>query len=151
MELYVVRHAIAEDGPEDDARALTEKGTRRFSKMVELLERLEVRFDRLVHSPKRRAVETAELLSRLVDGELEVSALLTEAPNTRLLSLLRGGRVAVVGHEPHLSALVSWLLTGDRAGASIELKKGAVAWLEGEATPGGMRLGALLPPRVGRA
>lgn len=151
MELYVVRHAIAEDGALDDARALTEKGKKRFGKMVELLNRLDVRFDRLLHSPKRRAVETAELLSGLVDGELEVSERLTEAPSKALLGVLRGRRVAVVGHEPHLSALTAWLLTGAPAGAAIELKKGAIAWLEGEPVPGGMRLCALLPPRVGRA
>ncbi len=151
MELYVVRHAIAEDGELDDARALTEKGKKRFEKMVELLGRLDVRFDRLVHSPKRRAVETAELLAGLVDGDLEVSELLTEAPSKALLGLLHGARVAIVGHEPHLSALVAWLLTGASAGAVIELKKGAIARLEGDPVPGGMRLCALLPPRLGRA
>ncbi|WP_338065454.1 hypothetical protein [Thermus caldifontis] len=68
------------------------------------------------------------------------------------------GRVALVGHEPHLSALLSWLLLGDFAGASaqealgecFQMKKGGVAWLEGEPVPGGMRLKGLFPPKVFR-
>jgi phosphohistidine phosphatase len=149
MELFVVRHAIAEDGADDDARPLSKKGVRRFRKMVGVLSRLGVTFDRIVHSPKRRAVETAELLVPLLEGELEVSALLTEAPTDDVLGLIIGASIAVVGHEPHLSALVSWLV-GAPSSEVIELKKGAVAHLTGRADPGGMKLVALLPPRVAR-
>lgn len=68
------------------------------------------------------------------------------------------GRVALAGHEPHFSALLSWLLLGDFAGASaqealgecFQMKKGGVAWLEGEPVPGGMRLKGLFPPKVFR-
>ena len=149
MELFVVRHAIAEDGADDDARPLSKKGIRRFRKMVKLLSGLGVTFERIVHSPKRRAVETAELLVPLLEGELEVSALLTEAPTNELLGTLRGASVAVVGHEPHLSALVSWLL-GAPSSDVVELKKGAVAHLTGRAQPGGMKLRASFPPKVAR-
>lgn len=149
MDLFVVRHAIAEDGPDDDARPLSKKGVRRFRQMVTLLSRLGVTFDRIVHSPKRRAIETAELLVPLLEGELEVSAVLTEAPTDDVFGVLHGESIAVVGHEPHLSALVSWLM-GAESGDAVELKKGAVAHLTGYAEPGGMKLRALLPPKVAR-
>ncbi|MBL8918363.1 MAG: phosphohistidine phosphatase SixA [Myxococcaceae bacterium] len=151
MELFLIRHAIAEDGDDDDARALTKKGGRRFDAMVALLEALGVRFDRVLHSPKLRAVQTAERLHTLVDGPFEVTNHLVGAPSKALLEACVGERVALVGHEPMLSALLAWLVTGAAGGGSFELKKGAVACLEGEPRPGGMTVRWLIPPKVARA
>jgi phosphohistidine phosphatase len=147
MELFLIRHAIAEDGGDDAARALTPKGRRRFKEVVAALDALGVRFDRVLHSPKRRAVETAELLGPLVDGEFEVTALLADAPKEKLLGQLHGGALAVVGHEPHLSTLLAWLTVGDpEQGRAFLLKKGAVAALVGEPGPAGMQLVGLWSP-----
>lgn len=151
MELTLIRHALAEDGADDSARPLSKKGRRRFAREVQTLDALGLRLDRVLHSPKRRAVETAELLAPLCDGELELTStpLLAKHPGVELWELLEGERLAVVGHEPHLSALLSWLVTGEAsAGARFELKKGAVAQLEGDPAPGGMRLCSILPPKV---
>lgn len=151
MEVFLIRHASAEDGPDDAARPLSAKGRKRFKETVAGLVSLQVKFDRLLHSPKLRAVETAELLLPLVEGKRESTPLLAVAPSAALLELLRGPVIAAVGHEPHLSALLAWLVTGDAAlGKGFELKKGAVAWLEGTPTPGAMRLRALLPPSASR-
>ena len=68
MELTLVRHAIAEDGADDAARPLSKRGRQRFEDVVQELDSLGVRFDRILHSPKRRAVETAELLAGLCEG-----------------------------------------------------------------------------------
>jgi len=147
MELFLIRHASAEDGEDDDARALSEKGRQRFGQVVRGLDALGVRFDRVLHSPKLRAVQTAELLAPLIDGEVEVTALLAAAPSQRLLKQVAGEHVALVGHQPWLGELLGLLLAGDaRHGAAFELKKGAVARLEGDCAPGAMRLLALLQP-----
>ena len=77
--------------------------------------------------------------------------LLAKEPSVDLWALLQGERLAVVGHEPHLTALLSWLVTGEPKGGDFELKKGGVAQLEGEPEPAGMKLVTLLSPRVLRA
>lgn len=147
--LTLIRHAIAEAGADDAARPLSKEGRRRFRRSVEMLEDLGVRFAKVLHSPKRRALETAELLRPVCDGEFEVTPLLTQEPADELLALLDVHELAVVGHEPHLSALLAWLVVGDASlGARFELKKGAVVRLDGAATPGGMVLRALWTPRV---
>lgn len=148
MELTLVRHAIAEDGADDAARPLSKKGRHRFEEVVTALGALGVRFDRVLHSPKRRAVETAQLLSGLCDGALQATPLLAKEPSVELWNLLEGERLAVVGHEPFLTALLSWLVTGEPTGGNFVLKKGGVAQLEGEPAPAGMRLCTLLSPRV---
>lgn len=148
MELTLIRHALAEDGADDSARPLSKKGRRRFARSVKTLGALGFRFDRVLHSPKRRALETAQLLRPLCEGDLEPTPLLAREPGVELWELLEGERLAVVGHEPHLSALLAWLVTGEPSGANFELKKGGVAQLEGEPGPAGMRLCALLSPKV---
>ncbi len=152
MELFLIRHAIAEDGEDDDARPLSNKGVKRFKDTVRALGRLDVRFDRILHSPKVRAVQTADLLEHLLDGkEMQQTPLLAISPAQGLLELMVGENVAVVGHEPHLSTLLAWLTTGEATlGPAFDLKKGSVARLEGNPTPSGMKLMALLPPATMR-
>lgn len=160
MDLWLIRHAIAEDptpGAPDEARALTPEGRERFARGVRGLLRVGPRFDRVLHSPMLRAQETADLLEPLIDGETAVCAALAREPDEELLADLRGEVVALVGHEPWLSQTLAWLVFGWRVyeeqprTAIVALKKGAAAHLVGDPQPGAMQLAALYPPSVLRA
>jgi phosphohistidine phosphatase len=165
MDLVVVRHAIAQERSAelpDEERALTPRGRRRMRLAVGGLRRLELRFDRVLHSPLKRAAQTAELLDPLLrDGaERRISDALAREPSAELLDELRSAIpsdcVAVVGHEPWTGELVAWLVLASPTLASgFALRKGGVAWLRGNPEPGGMRIVALLAPsalrRVQRA
>jgi phosphohistidine phosphatase len=155
MDLCLVRHAPAEPrgtgthGGSDAARALTREGRRKFRGVRDGLERLGLRFDRLLHSPLLRAVETAELLMPLVDGPSASEPGLAAAPTEGLLARLTGARPAVVGHQPWLGDLLAWLTLGDPAlGHAFEWKKGGVALLTGDPQPGGMHLCGFWAPGV---
>jgi phosphohistidine phosphatase len=157
MDLYLVRHAIAEDATEeqDDAlRPLTRAGRKRFAREVRGLARIDVGFDRVLFSPLLRAQETAELLAPICDGELEVDSALAQSPGEELVERLARRteeRLALVGHEPYLSHLCGWLMFGwrvfeDRASArTFTLEKGGVAHLRGAPVPGSMSLVAFYP------
>ncbi len=152
MDLYIVRHAIAEPRGgafADEERPLTLEGMERLERAVNGLMRLRVAFDGVLHSPWRRAVETAQRIAPLVgSGRREETEALARRPDASLLPLLRGESLAVVGHEPWLSELVAWLCLGERElGAAFQLKKGGVVWLSGEPVPGGCVLKALWTPR----
>jgi phosphohistidine phosphatase len=136
MQLLVIRHAIAmerdefaESGEGDDRRPLTKAGAKRMRKVARGLRQVVDRIDVLATSPYTRAVETAEIVSDEFDiGPAEVSASLV--PDVHFDELERWTQlhakadvVAIVGHEPHLSGLVSWLMTGTGE-SRIELKKG---------------------------
>jgi len=154
MQLFLIRHAAAVPRGRlrnDAARPLTDEGRERFVRVVKGLERLGLRFSLVRHSPWKRARETAELLAPLCDGELREDPRLADEPSEELIKSLRGDRVALVGHEPWLGELLARLVTGDAdLGGHFELKKGALAWLEGRPRPGEMTLRALLPPSVSR-
>ena len=152
MELFLIRHAIAEpyssERP-DEQRQLTPKGRARFRRCVAGLARMDIGFERLLHSPLVRAVQTAQELLPLLDGESMVTPLLANAPSDALLQELEGvGSAALVGHEPWMSDLMNLLLCEGGALSQVAFKKGALAWLRGDPLPGAMELRAFLPPRV---
>ena len=126
MDLYLVRHAIAEERSADlsDAqRALTPKGRERFGRCVRGLDQLGVRLERVLHSPLVRAVQTAELLAPLASGPPTVNEGLAARPDESLLAELGPGRIALVGHEPWLSELAAWLTLGDRRAADAFVRR----------------------------
>jgi phosphohistidine phosphatase len=158
VELFLVRHAVAEEkaaGKADESRALTDEGRKEFKAVVRALKEAKVRLDRIFHSPLLRAVETADLLTKVLDGETTVLPGLAEAPDADLLAAVKGRRPALVGHEPWMSTLLAWLVTGKPDLADrFEFPKGGVARLAGEVAPGRMVLTGLWSPdllaRLGR-
>jgi len=152
MQLIVVRSACAaprRDLP-DEVRALVPRGRKRARRAARALARLGVSRPRVLHSPRLRALETADILLRRLGGEGVACAALGEPLSPALLTQIAGERVVVVGHEPWLGQLLAGLVVGMPRATRLRLKKAGLAWLEGEARPGGMRLRALLPPRVVR-
>jgi len=147
MELVVVRHAIAEDrdafartGRSDDERPLTEEGQRKMEQAARGLVRLVPSLDALCSSPLVRAVQTAEIVAQAYGGiGIETATVLSGgAPPEDVVAWLQGRKsgdtVAIVGHEPDLSTLVSFLLAGSDD-AFIEMKKGAVCLVECSGKP----------------
>lgn len=157
MQLFVIRHAVAEDvdGHIDATeRALTDAGRAKLRRAVRGLRALDIHFERVLTSPWKRALQTARHLSPIASGEPIVSNLLTDTPRAELLGLIaeRSETTAIVGHEPWLGELAAWLVFGDtKHGDSLIIKKGGVLWLEGTAMPGGMQLRAAMPPKLLRA
>lgn len=144
MNLYLIRHAIAaEPGPEyedDSQRPLTDKGRKKMVSIARGLKTLDTRFELILSSPYLRALDTAKILARTFQisrEEITTSENLVPmaAPelvigeiNERFADL---GSIAIVGHEPHLSGLISLLTSGD-ASLSITMKKGGVCLLSAE-------------------
>lgn len=150
MRLYVIRHGIAGHGATSDAdRALTSTGRARFEGAVRGLDALGVRLDEVLSSPLVRAVQTAELLEPLLEGERRPIEELAHAPSGALLDTLSADRTALVGHEPWQSELVAWLVTGERGrGYGFAFDPGMVVALEGRPEPGHMRLEGLWRPSL---
>lgn len=139
MELYVVRHAAAEEPDEarwpDDERPLTEKGASEFVSLVAKLDELPDRFDLIASSPLLRARQTADLLfeetgARRRDQWYEMRP--EAEPRETIKRILKEGpeQLAIVGHQPHIGRLLSLLTTG--IDAEGRFRKGAIALVEFE-------------------
>jgi phosphohistidine phosphatase len=139
MDLILWRHAEAEEGGPDLARALTGKGRKQAARVAEwLVQRLPAKFS-LLASPAKRAQQTAQAL------EAKIKTVERLAPGASVSDVLQAagwpggdGVVLVVGHQPDLGAVVAHLLAGAKDSWSI--KKGGLWWLrnrsrdEGEQT-----------------
>jgi phosphohistidine phosphatase len=154
MQLFVIRHAIAEEpvqGKDDADRQLTDDGEKQLKKVVKGLRELGIGFDRILASPWARAARTAELLKPLCKNPPITSELLCAPPRSELLAQIAELNEDTAVHEPWLSELVAWLAFGDtRHGEAFVLKKAGLFWLEGSVIPGGMQVKALLPPKLMR-
>jgi phosphohistidine phosphatase len=163
VDVYLVRHAIAAARdpvrwPDDSQRPLTQKGEARFREAARGLRRIVDGPEIVLSSPYPRAWRTAELLEEEAGWRSPVGCpeLEAERPATAALEPLARSTatsVALVGHEPYLSALASLLLTGDEAALRLEVKKGGVVHLvlSGEPTPRRAVLGWSASPRLLRA
>jgi phosphohistidine phosphatase len=142
MKLVLVRHAIAEDreefqssGEPDEQRPLTGEGRKKMKRAANGLRELVSRVDILATSPLTRAQQTAEILAKRYDDAslTVVDALDPLQPYESFLDWLRRlddiDTVCAVGHEPHLSGLASWLMTGNEK-PFLEFKKGGACLLE---------------------
>jgi phosphohistidine phosphatase len=163
MELLIIRHAIAFERDrhrwrDDGARPLSPAGKRRSRRAAAGLKELSQAPDRLLTSPLIRAKQTAQILTEIAGWPpAEVAPeLLPGKAALAILNLLgkdRSQRVALVGHQPGLGALLAACLVGSDSAIPIELKKNAVACLsfEGSARAGRAVLKWLATPRMLRA
>jgi phosphohistidine phosphatase len=91
---------------------------------------------KIATSPYVRALETARLVADELGVQEDIVTVDTLTPDHMSEALLPflsalppDANVAIVGHEPHLGRLVTWLLTG-ASESHVMFKKGGVALLD---------------------
>lgn len=137
MKIYFLRHGAAEErrpGLRDFDRRLTEEGIAEMKRVALGLARLEIEVDHILTSPLPRALETAQIAGAALQAKTgvlvtsdelaagafglgELQALVRKTPSAQ--------RLLLVGHEPDFSEVVR-----DLTGASIEMKKAGLAFVE---------------------
>jgi len=137
MELYILRHGIAEErgaGPDAD-RALTDEGRRKLRSVLERAAKAKASPSLILTSPYKRALETAEMAARVLRCEKKIAhtdLLLPEAAPDTFWEEVRARRhetaLLAAGHEPMLSATAAWLLGAPQI--QIDLKKGALVRID---------------------
>jgi phosphohistidine phosphatase len=144
MNIYLLRHGIAvERGTtgfdKDSDRLLTPKGKRQLRTSAAAMRKMKLRFDLILSSPYERAKRTAEIVAEelKLKKHLKFSDLLRyECDPLEFLGQLAQLKPApknllLVGHEPYLSQLISWLTTGG-PDLAMDFKKGGLCKLEAE-------------------
>lgn len=145
MNIYIIRHAIAVEpgapGYEDDSlRPLTSKGSDKMTNIARGLKSLGVRFDLVLSSPYTRALQTARILLKAMKMDKEQLVITEHLAPMGFPEQVIGeinenyshlDSVAIVGHEPNLSALISLLAVGD-AQLAVNMRKGGVCCLNAE-------------------
>lgn len=147
MHLLIVRHAIAEDkeafartGRPDTERPLINEGRVEMRQVAKGLRRQVDSIGVLTSSPLVRAAQTAAIIAEEYHA-MPVSTVPALAPGsapeafaTWLHTQLHVEVVAVVGHDPHLGMLITWLVSGLRE-SHVTLEKGGACMLEIDGEP----------------
>ena len=159
MNLFILRHGIAADRSagyaNDELRPLTSKGIRRMQREAEGINAIGVAPNLIISSTLVRAMQTAEIVQQgLSEPPRMVTsrALVPEAHPSQILRELADGHsslrsVMVVGHEPHMSSLVAYILTGQISWL-IDMKKGALVSIDLSPSGRGRLLWALAPRQL---
>ncbi len=134
MKLYLVQHAKAVPKQVDPQRSLTEDGRRDIQRVAAFVKPLNLCVDFLWHSGKKRAVQTAEALAKVIEVKEAEIARESLAPNDDVAILrneLTSVRqdVMIVGHLPFLSKLASLLLTDSESAETVAFKQGGIVCL----------------------
>ncbi|MBD2296263.1 phosphohistidine phosphatase SixA [Anabaena sphaerica FACHB-251] len=161
MELYLIRHGIAEEhqpGLKDEERSLTTEGRQKTEKVAQRLVKLGLKFDLILTSPLVRAQQTAEILIAAgLSSQLETSDHLSFEGdiNSWLKDWLeprkytQKNQIALVGHEPCLSSWAEILLWGEAKDRLLLKKAGMIGIkLPDDASPlGRSQMFWLTPPK----
>jgi phosphohistidine phosphatase len=144
MEIYLLRHGIAEErspSGSDAARRLTAEGREKLRRVLERARGANVRPSLVLTSPLVRAVETAELAAEILSYRgalLKSNALAPDASPQDLWSEVRGhsgeDAVLLAGHEPLFSASTAYLLACPAL--RFEFRKGALVRIDVERVSG---------------
>lgn len=136
MNLYILRHGKAAERSRkwhpDSTRPLTRDGEKKMLAAAAGMKTLDVSFDLILTSPYIRAFRTAEIVAGVFESKklFETKNLVPDAEPESVIEEIKQNfaalqEIALVGHEPFLSRLVSFLLSG-RDNLSINLRKGAL-------------------------
>ena len=135
MRLYLVQHGDALSKQTDPQRPLSEVGRRHVAAMGRLLASAGVRPTRVVHSGKRRAQQTAELLAMAFAADSVVEAAAGLSPNDPVkpaahMVASSSADTMLVGHLPFMARLAGRLVTGDDEAEVVAFVPGTVLCLE---------------------
>ena len=140
MEIYILRHGVAEDGQPgqpDAERALTPDGRKKLRNVLRTAAAAGVAPSLILTSPYKRALQTAQLAAEILEykGELlRTKALEPAAAPKTVWDEIRVHKdetqILLAGHEPLFSRLTAYLLGSPNL--QVDFKKGAIACVEVE-------------------
>jgi phosphohistidine phosphatase len=154
MRIYLVQHGAAVPKDEDKERPLSASGREDVKRMASFLARSRVSVARVVHSGKRRATETALLLSRVLGPgsivEEMARGLQPDDPTDDLAAAIGTWTedAMIVGHLPFVGRLAARLVAGDEDLGVVQFRPGTVACLERGGNGGGWSVAWVVRPEL---
>ena len=135
MRVYLVQHGEARPEEEDPQRRLTEEGVRNVQKVARFLQSLGLKVERIWHSGKPRAQQTAEILAGAVSasqGVLQRNGLAPKDPVAPVKQAIEqsAGDLMIVGHLPFLGKLAALLVANNEETEVVAFRFGCVVCVE---------------------
>ena len=157
LDIYLIQHAKSKSKEEDPGRPITDEGRKTVEMVGAYLARLGISFDRVFHSGKLRAEQTAKILADSLKISERVEAhkgLDPQDPVNAITPWLskqaQQGRksVAIVGHLPFLDRLASLLVAGNETSGVIAFQYAGVVRLDPKVEGQGYTVRWVLTPEL---
>jgi phosphohistidine phosphatase len=143
MDLYLLRHGIAEEGQagaNDANRALTAEGRRKLRQVLTAACDAKVSLDLILSSPLKRALQTAEVARKTLKYKGDIVKTRSLEPGASVQQVwdeIRDHRdksfLMMVGHNPLFSQLAAYLLGSPDI--QVDFKKGGLMKISFEHFP----------------
>jgi len=137
VQIYLLRHGIAEDSTPDSERALTAEGKEKLKRVLTRARTADVAPSLILSSPYRRALETADIAVEVLGYQgkvVKTRALLPEASPFDTWEEIRKdpseSSILLASHEPLMSSLAAFLLASPAL--VVDMKKAALVRLDCE-------------------
>ena len=152
MMLYLIQHGEAVDKSVDPDRPLTADGREAVMRVAAFAARAGVSVSTVWHSGKTRAAQTAAIVAQHWAGSVAPAGHDGLNPKDDVNALVRElgaheSDLAIAGHLPHLSRLVSRLVLGKESCEIVVFQRGGVVALE-RVDAGEWRINWILPPAL---
>lgn len=144
MNLYLMQHGLANPKEIDPEESLSEEGRQIITTSAKALKKMNISFDVIICSPKKRSKQTAEIIAKtflfpevkLIESD-KVKALVPAEETLDFIAKYE--RVFISGHLPSIKEIISYLLyptanigvdihNGGCTRIDIEKNKGILKW-----------------------
>ena len=136
MTLYLVQHGKSLPKEKDSDQGLSREGLAETQSMAQSAAENNIQVERIIHSGKKRALQTAEMFMKALEPEAGITKGPGLAPLDDVVSfassLNKDERVMIVGHLPFLERLVSYLVAGSPDSLLIKFQNSAIVCLDME-------------------
>jgi len=135
MKLYLMQHGKPVPKEENPEKPLSAQGKNDVERMAEFLQKRGAMVDKIFHSGKSRARQTAEIMTSRLNPEVEPEKKSGLSPMDDVKEMAsqineEEKDLLITGHLPHLAKLASLLITGSDAVPIIRFQQGGVVCLE---------------------
>lgn len=153
MVVYLMQHGVPVNKAENPERPLSDQGKKDVKNLAEFLYNRGTRIHEVFHSGKRRASETAEIMSARLSPGTEPKAIKGLSPLDDVGEIADkinkgGGDLLIAGHLPHLSKLTSLLVTGNESVPVVGFQQGGIVSLEQKEEDGWIVAWMLVPELI---
>ena len=134
MAFYIVQHGISLTKDLDPEKGLSPQGIEEVKKIAQVAQQYGVKVEKIEHSGKKRARQTAKLLATFLMPALGLQEVVSINPLDDVTAFASQvdytANTMVVGHLPFLERLISFLITGRQSPTVFKLQNGGILCLD---------------------
>ena len=153
MALYVVQHGKSQPKERDPEKGLSSEGVQDTKRIAEVAQGYEVVVQRIVHSGKKRARQTAEIFEAALSPEKGIASQAGMQPLDDVRSFAEGlalsENIMLVGHLPFLEKLIGLLVCGDPDQVVFKLQNSGIVCLDQNPPSDHLMIRWALMPKIG--